>query len=99
MIIYNVTISIEKDIEEEWLNWMREVHIPEVLKTGLFLRHNIYKVIPIEIKENTYCIQYTCESMNEYDQYQKKFAGKLQKDHSDRYQNKFVAFRTLLEML
>jgi len=31
------------------------------------------------------------------EQYQKEFATALQADHSARYKDKFVAFRTLLE--
>jgi len=30
MILYNVTVSIDPEIAEEWLTWMREVHIPDV---------------------------------------------------------------------
>ena len=27
MIIYNVTVSIDADIEEQWVKWMKEVHM------------------------------------------------------------------------
>ena len=33
------------------------------------------------------------------EKYQKEFAPRLQKEHSDRFANKFVAFRTLLEVV
>ena len=34
MIIYNVTSNIDESIHDEWLNWMRQEHIPQVLGTG-----------------------------------------------------------------
>jgi hypothetical protein len=33
MIVYNVTVNIDGAVEQEWLKWMKEVHIPEVLAT------------------------------------------------------------------
>jgi len=99
MIIYNVTISIESDIEQEWIKWMKETHIPDVLDTGLFKSSNMYKIIPLEIEENTYCIQYSCDSIKEYNLYQEKYAKELQEKHTSRYKEKFIAFRTLLETI
>ncbi len=28
MIIYNVTITVEDDIKEDWLSWIKKEHIP-----------------------------------------------------------------------
>ena len=48
MLIYNVTSGIDKDIEQEWLAWMKESHIPEVMKTQMFVSYRIYKVLSAE---------------------------------------------------
>ena len=29
MILYNVTVNIDKDVEQDWINWMKNTHIPE----------------------------------------------------------------------
>ena len=42
MILYNVTISIDTSVEEDWLQWMKEIHIPDVMNTGLFIDNKIY---------------------------------------------------------
>lgn len=99
MIVYSVTINVEDDIHDDWLNWMKETHIPDVLNTGLFNAHRILKVISHQGEKDgtTYNIQYDCESMADLHKYQAQHAPKLQKEHSERYENKFVAFRTLLE--
>ncbi len=99
MIIYNVTVNIENDVREEWLKWMRENHIPDVMATGYFLDNKICKVLVDEEQGTTYSIQYTCKNMDDLKKYQQLEAPRLQKDVTDRYANKFVAFRTLLEVL
>jgi hypothetical protein len=45
MLLYNVTVGVDKDIETEWLEWMKEKHIPDVMKTGMFESSKIYKVL------------------------------------------------------
>lgn len=98
MIIYNVTMNVESDIHDEWLDWMRNTHIPEVLATGLFIESKILKLkTPLPDEGVTYAIQYSLRSMDELNTYQKQFAPGLQKKTNDRYEGKFHAFRTVLE--
>ena len=44
MILYNITVSIDYNVHQEWLIWMKEVHIPDVMSTGLFLKSMIAKI-------------------------------------------------------
>jgi hypothetical protein len=99
MIIYNVTLKVDKDVAEEWLQWMKEKHVPDVMDTGYFLDNQIYRVMIDEEDGITFSVQYKCSSMDDLKEYQNKYAPSLQKEHSLRYANKFVAFRTLLEEL
>ena len=99
MIIYNVTINVENDVREEWLNWMKTVHIPDVMNTGYFLENKICKVLVDEEQGTTYSIQYTAAKMEDYNKYREVHAPRLQKEVNDRYPGKFVAFRTLLEVV
>ncbi len=99
MIIYNVTINIENDVREEWLQWMKEKHIPDVMKTGYFIENKICKVLVEEEQGTTYSIQYTCANMQDLEEYRRDHAPRLQKEVNDKYANKFVAFRTVLEIV
>lgn len=100
MIIYNVTVNIEESVEKEWVDWMTKVHIPDVMATNMFLSAKMTKVLVEEqMGGKTYSIQYTCESHTILDEYQTKFAQKLQQEHTQKFQGKFVAFRTLLEVI
>ncbi len=99
-VLYNVTVSIDIDAEKDWLQWMMETHIPEVMATGFFLENRICKVID-EHEEGgkTYAIQYTCSSMQDLIEYQRDCAPALQADHQNKFGGKFAAFRTILEII
>ncbi len=101
MIIYNVTVKIDLDVHEEWLQWMREVHIPEVLATNLFEGgHRMARVLLQDESDGiTYSIQYRCRDMATLQRYSSQFAPMLQRSHQERYQDKFVAFRTVMELV
>lgn len=99
MIIYNVTINIDAQVHEEWLEWMKNIHIPEVMSTGYFLENRFSRVLSDDPEGITYSVQYLCNSMADYEEYKKTHASTLQKKHSEKYANRFVAFRTLLEVV
>ena len=100
MIIYNVTINIEDSVHDEWLRWHREVHIPDVLRTGLFLESRMAKMLADEgTGGHTYSIQYLCRSMEDFRKYEELFAPRLRHEANERYKGKAIAFRTLLEVV
>jgi hypothetical protein len=94
MILYNVTVSIDPHIAEDWLAWMRTNHIPDVMATGCFIESRISRVHGEEEGGMTYAVMYLSPSQDKMDEYQKIHAPLLQKDHAARYQGKFAAFRT-----
>lgn len=99
MIVYSVTVNIEDEVHDAWLTWMKETHIPDVMKVGIFTDSRFLKLITYnpDVTGQSYNIQYDCESMKDLHHYQTKHAPALQKDHNDKFEGKFVAFRTLLE--
>lgn len=97
MITYSVTITIQPGIEAEWDEWMKTVHVPDVLRTGCFSECRIHRVLGSESDEPVYVMQYHCRSVEEYHRYRDNFAPALQKDHTDRFAGKFRGSRQLLE--
>lgn len=98
MIIYNVTVNIDEDVHDDWFQWMSDVHIKDVMNTGLFLEARFSKILAEEEGGKSYSIQYLCKSMEALEEYQNEHAPRLQQDHTSRYEGKFVAFRTLLRV-
>ena len=98
MILYNVTVNIEPEIEADWLHWMKNKHIPDVLNTGYFVENKLFKLL--HEPENpgcTYSVQYFARTIQDINGYLQNEAPRLQGEHLDRYGRQFVAFRTLLE--
>jgi hypothetical protein len=98
MIVYNITINIDSSVEKDWLEWMKKNHIPDVMMCGLFKDYKMFRILgDNESGGQTYCIQYFCESIEQYRQYEDIYAPALRGEYNKRYKDKFVAFRTLLE--
>lgn len=102
VIIYNVTIKIEKSVEEDWVRWMKILHIPEVMETGYFKEYKFCRLLD-NLQQGddgvTYCVQYFCESLGKLHMYQVKHSPALQKAHNEKYAGKYVGFRSILEVL
>ncbi|NII85862.1 DUF4286 family protein [Pedobacter riviphilus] len=99
MFLYNVTLILDDAIAEEWLQWMQDIHIPEVMATGMFVSNRLLKVIDSPNEGVTYCTQYVAETLEQYNKYQEEFAPALQADLNERYKNRFVAYRSLMEFV
>ena len=98
MFLYNVTVNVQKDVEENWLQWMKDHHIPKVLETGLFKRHKVFKLLLNDDSGGSnYSIQYFVENRELLDKYLEHHAPELRAEHQNKYESKVVAFRTLLQ--
>jgi hypothetical protein len=78
---------------------MKTKHIPDVMATGYFTEQKLCKVLVDEEQGKTYSFQYTTKNMEDLQEYLDKHAPRLRKDVADKYADKFVAFRTLLEVI
>ncbi|MGB0868691.1 MAG: DUF4286 family protein [Flavobacteriales bacterium] len=98
-LIYNVTVNISDTKHEEWVLWMLETHIPDVMKTGKFLDYRFCEVVSDDPEGTTYSIQYSCENRAILDEYLMNHSPELQKEHKEKFEGHYVAFRTLLKWL
>lgn len=101
MIFYSITVEIKKDVEESWLQWMKEIHIKDVMKTGFFEGWEIQKQIIPELPadESTYIINYKTSSLDQYNEYLMKEAPRLQKEHTQKFYRKFKASRAIYRII
>lgn len=100
MLLYNVTITIDLDIHQDWLRWMRDTHIPDVMATGMFVSYRLCRLIGHEHSDSEiFTVQYKVKDMAHLRRYNDEFAPGLQRQHSARYDGKFAAFRTVMEIL
>lgn len=100
MVVYNVTIKINPQIEQDWVQWLKQEHIPEVMATGLFTSHQVYRLLLQDESDGiTYVVQYAAASPDDYNQYVHQHATGLRKKADEKWGGQYVAFRTLMQVV
>lgn len=100
MILYNVTIKIDHKAHSQWLDWMKYKHIPEVMETGCFVEYRFCKMLGIDETDGvTYAAQYLAKDLDAIQDYQENHAPSLQEDYKKNWENLYVVFRSLLEVV
>jgi hypothetical protein len=100
MILYNVTVNIDNEVEQEWLQWMKEVHIPDVMATGQFLENKLFKLLhESEDNSTNYSVQYFAKTLDHVLEYQERHSKKLQEDANQKFKDRFVVFRSVMELI
>lgn len=100
MIFYNVTINIHESVHVQWMQWMQEKHIKDVLATGKFTSARMVKVlVEEEMGGTTYSIQYTTDSKETLQNYYEQDAPTLREEGNRLFGDKMLAFRTELELI
>ena len=100
MIIYNVTTKVRSTIANDWLQWLKDVHVKEILDTGCFTDFKIVKLLEIDEDEGpTYALQLYAESKAIYNQYVEKFAGKMRQAAFDKWGDKFISIRSVMQIV
>jgi hypothetical protein len=99
MILYNVTTSLEPRIADEWVAYMREHHMAEVVGTGCFIKSTLLRLLNEEDNGITYAAQYFAVSLEQLEAYQEHFAPALIEEINKKFQGQYVSFRTVLEVV
>jgi len=100
MIIYNVTIKVHDSISADWLHWLREEHIPDVINSGCFTHAVILRLIEVDETEGpTYAVQYHAESKALYNNYIEQHAPAMRQKGFDKWGDKFIAFRSVMQVV
>lgn len=100
MFIYNVTVKVDHSIAADWLHWLKEEHIPEVIGTGCFTTATILELLENADEEGlTYAIQYRALAKQDYDRYIDQHANLLRQKSFDKWGDRFMAFRTLMKIV
>ncbi|SRR6266496_2230425 len=100
MIVYNITCKISPPIEAEWVNWQKQEHIPEIMKTGLFTDHKFYRLLDQDEEDGiSYIIQYFTSSIENYNKYIQQSAALMRQKAIDKWGDQFITFRTIMQLV
>jgi hypothetical protein len=100
MIIYNVTIKVDRQIADAWLQWLIDEHIPDVMGTKCFIDYKAVRLLEVDDSEGpTYAVQYFAESKADYDRYIETHAQEMRKRSFEKWGEQFIAFRSVMEVV
>jgi hypothetical protein len=98
--LYNITVGVDKDIELEWLQWMKDYYLPKAMNSGAFMEHKIYKVLTHEDEGSvSYSIQYFSDAIEKIVFFLNNDGKILVEELRLRYKDRHVVFNTLLQEL
>jgi len=100
MVVYNVTIKVETSVCDEWVDWMKAVHMPSLMSTGLFTENRLSRLLEQDETDGvTFSAQYVCNSITEYNRYIDEHSEQMRQQSFERFGGKFVAFRSIMEVV
>jgi len=99
MIIHNVTAQIDPPIETKWLQWMQEIHLPEVFRCGAFEAINILKIHSDALDSISYAVQYVSPSQESLQVYLKQWAAIHEAAENRAFGQQVLRFQTQLEII
>ena len=100
MIAYNITTKIDWSIADAWMLWQQQEHIPEIMSTQLFIDYKIFQLLNQDDNDGpTFIIQYFTSSIENYNKYINEFSSSLRMKAFDKWGDRFISFRTLMEVV
>ena len=97
MILYSLTVTIELEFVDKWIEYMKSKHIQDVLNTECFTSAQFFEAE--STLGNVFRVNYYVKSKELLDRYFSDFAPALRKDHDDLFGEHVSAQRTLLHTL
>ncbi len=100
MIIYNITFKVDWSIHDDWLSWLIDIHIPGMLDTGLFYKHQLVRLLDVEESDGpTYAVQYYLLTLRSYHDFMQHQLALKRREAREKWGDKFVEFSTLMEVV
>ena len=100
MVIYNVTVKVETQIASEWLQWIMEEHIPDVMQTNCFFDNKVLRLLEVDDTEGpTYAIQFYAKSIVDYNRYLEIHATKMREKTREKWGEQLITFRSVMEVV
>lgn len=100
MIIYNITTKVHNSIAADWMQWLKNIHVKEVMESDCFTEYKIVKLLEIDETDGpTFAVQFFAESKGLYNRYIEKFAGEMRKRSFEKWGDKFISIRTVMQIV
>jgi hypothetical protein len=99
MYIYNITFHVSKDIEQDWLKYVKQNFIPKMLKSGLLESSLTSKVVTEDNQGTSYSIQFKTKDKKTLDKFIEKELEPIINEINQKFAPKMVYFATELDVI
>ena len=101
MYLYSITLNIDNDVHDEWLQWMKATFLPAIFSTQLFVEKKFLQMLNEEKTDGTttYSLQLFLKSEEDFKNYEENYSYDHQVLMYSKYSNKIAEFRTLLKQI
>jgi hypothetical protein len=100
MVLYNVTVNIDSDREEEFIAWMKQEYLSRVMQTGLFFEKRFFRLLQEDNGNGVnFSAQFFAENLEDLEFFQERYADILSEIIKEKFGSQFVSFRTVLESI
>ncbi|MEO1054311.1 MAG: DUF4286 family protein [Bacteroidota bacterium] len=96
MITYEVKITVETAVVSSWLHWMKTVHVPDVIATGLV---RSFQIMQSRDRSNEFTFHYHFDHQDDLDVYNKDYAPALKAHPQEKFPDKFKAERAIYDWI
>ena len=100
MFIYNVTTKIDPSIHADWVIWMKNTHIPQIMESDCFTQFQFVRLLEMDDSDGpTYAVQFMAASKADYNRYIEIHAAELRKVALQLWGSKTIGFRSLMQVV
>ena len=99
MLIYNTTFHVDDDIHENFLIWIKECYISEVLKQGILKSPRFCRILNHRDEGECYSLQWEVENSGLLHRWHLEQGMKQNEELTKIFKDKVVGFPTLMEII
>lgn len=99
MLIYNTTFQVDDDVHDNFLIWVKECCIPQVLSQGILKSPRLCRILSHREEGTAYSLQWEVENSGLLHQWHLKQGVSLHEEIRKIFQDKVVGFPTLMEVI
>ncbi len=100
MILFNTTFNLDPAIENEWLQWARDVYFTLALDSGYVHKHHLMRLrYETENSGSTYSLQLFFEKDSHIEKFLEEYEYKALDKLSERFGSNVVYFQTMLDVV
>jgi hypothetical protein len=100
MFIYNITIKVDWQIHDEWLQWLRNNYIPSIMQTNCFEKYQATRLHETDETEGpTYAIQFYATSKLQCNRYSRLYAASVMQNAFEKWKDQMLSFSSLMEII